>query len=98
MASWRLIREEADHLAIEQIQHHCQIQPPFASKDVGDVANPDPIRSLYSEVLVQHIRRHRQIVFGGGGRLEFLFCTGSDAGLAHNAGNTIFPAPNAAVD
>lgn len=34
----------ADHFAVEQVEHHGQVQPAFVSPDVVDVARPDFVR------------------------------------------------------
>lgn len=61
-----------DDATAEQIQHHGQIQPAFACRHVGDVADPLDVWSLGAERAIQHVRCNRQAVIGIGRLLEAL--------------------------
>jgi hypothetical protein len=87
-----------DHLPVEQIQEHGQIQPSLIGRDVGNIANPDMIRSINGKVLIQKVWRYRKVMPGIGRCLEFLFGSRPYASLTHDPGNTVFPAPNAVID
>ena len=40
-----------NHLAREQVNHRCQIQPSLVGADVGDVSHPNFIGLIYGELL-----------------------------------------------
>jgi len=48
---------KADHLPVEQIDHHGKIEPAFIGPDVGNVACPDLVRRIHGEVARQHAAR-----------------------------------------
>ncbi len=75
----------ADHLAVEQVDHDCQIQPALGGGDVGDVAGPDPIRGFRHKVAIQHIRCHRKAVPGVRRCLVTPLVPSPDAVLTHQA-------------
>ena len=41
-----------DHLSVEKIQEHSQIQPSLIGGDVGDITNPGMIRCIYLKFLI----------------------------------------------
>lgn len=50
----------ADHLARKQVQHDGQVQPAFVRARVGHVADPELVRPLRGEFLLQQVLRHRK--------------------------------------
>ena len=59
-----------DDLARENVFDPSEIQPALTSGDVSQVADPDLVRRSRSEVLVQQIRCHRELVTRVGRHLE----------------------------
>lgn len=52
----------AHHLPAERIQHDRQVQPPAPGPDVGDVCDPEPVRSVDGEVTRDQGRRQRCVL------------------------------------
>ncbi len=57
----------ADDFAGEEIEHGGQIEPPFLGGHVGEVGEPNLIRPLGGEFLVEPVGDDRQIVMAVGG-------------------------------
>jgi hypothetical protein len=87
-----------DYLSVEQIQENGQVQPSLVGRDVGNITNPGTIRSIHGKVLIQQVWRYRKVMSGIGCCLEFLFGSRPYAGLTHDSGDTVFPAPNPVID
>jgi hypothetical protein len=86
----------AHHQAAEQVDHHGQVQPALVGGDVGDVAAPDPVRSLGREVPGQQVFGHRQAVFAVGGDDELPLAARLDAVRLHEALHAVLAHTNAA--
>ena len=87
-----------DDLAIVKIQEDCQVKPALVGRDIGNIADPGAIRGFDSKVLLQQVRRHRKIVFGVGRRFELFLGSRSNAGVAHDPGDSVFAAADTGVD
>ena len=69
----------AHHLAAEQVNHCCQVQPALVGGDVGDVACPDLIGRSRGEVALHQVWGNGQMVFAVGGDDKLAFASGADA-------------------
>ena len=76
----------ADHAPGEEVDYDCQIQPPLAGPDVGDVCTPLLVRCSGGEVLVDEVGRHRPGVLAVGRAFEALLLASSQAVVAHQPG------------
>jgi hypothetical protein len=75
----------ADHFAGEQVEDHGQVEPALASRDIGDIGQPDLIGSVGDKVLVQQVFRHRQGMLAvGGADAKAAWRPRPDAVLAHD--------------
>src|SRR5947208_9194119 len=78
-----LLHGPADDLAVKQIEHTGKIEPALSRPNVGDVCKPRPVGCRDTKVLLQAIRRHRQLMLRVRGRLELALALGANAMLAH---------------
>src|SRR5271163_2295493 len=63
----RLAHGPAHDAAAEQVQHHGQVQPAFAGRDIGHVAGPDGVRRGHGEVAREQVGGDRQSMVAVGG-------------------------------
>lgn len=63
VSSHTRFQRPSNHLPVEQIKHNGQVQPAFIRPQIGDVSRPDLVRCAGLKVPIQHVLRHRQIVF-----------------------------------
>lgn len=71
------LRPKGDLFPREQhILDDSRIKPSFACSDIGNICNPNPVRGVYMETLMEPVRRHKVIVLRIGGRLEFALTDG----------------------
>jgi len=55
-----------------EVDDHGQVEPPLFGPEIGDIAHPLLVGGRGAEVLLQQVRRHRQIVLRIRGGLELL--------------------------
>ena len=89
------LKAPAHHLATEEIDHRSQIQPAFIRGNVGDVATPQPIGTLWREAPLHQVGGDGQAVAAVGGHHESALGPGPDAVLLHQPLNPIFTHPDA---
>jgi hypothetical protein len=51
-----LLHAPSDNTTGIHIKYHCQIQPSFSCRNIGDIRRPDSIRNTYVKLLAQKIR------------------------------------------
>jgi len=86
----RAAQRPADHHAGEQINDHCQVQPPGSGGQIRDIRHPHPVRSLGSKVSFKQIRCHRELMLAIGGHPIFTSNLGTQPGFAHPLGHPVF--------
>src|SRR5210317_42032 len=86
----RAAQRPADHHTGEHIDDHCQVQPTGSGRQIRDIRYPHPVRSLRRKVSFKQIRCHREFMFAIGGHLIFTSNLGTQPGLAHSLGHTVF--------
>src|SRR5271170_9067 len=80
----RLAHRPAHDAAAEQIEHHGQVQPAFASRDIGHVAGPDRVHRGHGEVAREQVGGDRQsMVAVGGAYAKTPLAARPDAVLPH---------------
>ena len=57
------LQRPPNHFSVKQIKHDGQVQPAFIRPQIGDVRRPDLVRRAGLKIAIQHVLRHRQIVF-----------------------------------
>lgn len=72
-----------------------QVEPAFIGVDIGDVRYPAHVRAAGIEFPVQDVLRHRQVVLGVSGHLEFTFLDGMNVSLSHQSLDSLFAAVDA---
>jgi hypothetical protein len=77
-----------------EVDERRQIQPPFACIDVGDVAHPDCVRHVHSELAFQVVARHLERVLRVSCDLVPAFAFWSDTVLVHELLNKSATRPN----
>lgn len=71
----------------KEVEHHRQIQPPFACPAIGNIDAPFLVGGRRNKILIQQIGRDRVGMVAVGRALETAFLPRFEAVLAHQAGH-----------
>lgn len=79
----------ANDFAGIQVLQSGQVQPALISRDIRQVPSPHLVRRLGGELLLEQVRRHRQIVLRIGRRLELAFLLAAQSQFLAQSANAM---------
>ena len=87
----------ADDAPAEGIEYDREVEEAGPARHLGDVGDPQPVRRLDREVVLDQVRRRTRTVIADRGSDRFTPADTAQAGPAHQAGNTLAPDMNAQI-